>query len=221
MPGRLQADLVMLPGLGADARQFEPQRAAFPGLRVPAWIPHHPGETLRAYARRFAATVRARRPFFLGGSSFGGMVAQELAAQLRPEAVLLIASARSGRQIAPHLHYFARFAQVLPPRAFELGRGLTRLYVRKFGDLDPAQQALLEAMVAQARPAFVRWGIAAISDWPGAGDLDVPVWHIHGSDDELIPLARVRPDRVVRGAGHLVNLTHAAEVNRFLAEHLA
>ena len=31
--------LLLLPGLGADRRLFEPQRQAFPQLVVPPWIP--------------------------------------------------------------------------------------------------------------------------------------------------------------------------------------
>ncbi|HEX6096779.1 MAG TPA: hypothetical protein VF432_10685 [Thermoanaerobaculia bacterium] len=45
----------------------------------------------------------------------------------------------------------------------------------------------------------------------------VPVHHVHGERDRLIPLHRVRPDRVVAAAGHLLNVTHGAEVNDFIA----
>jgi pimeloyl-ACP methyl ester carboxylesterase len=48
--------------------------------------------------------------------------------------------------------------------------------------------------------------------------VDVPVHHVHGSRDRLIPLRRVRADRVVEGAGHLLTLTHPDAVSRFLIE---
>jgi len=44
---RLQ--LVLLPGLGADWRQWEPPELAFPGLMVPPWIPPLRGDTLPTY----------------------------------------------------------------------------------------------------------------------------------------------------------------------------
>ena len=44
----------------------------------------------------------------------------------------------------------------------------------------------------------------------------MPICHIHGDRDRLIPLHRVRPDHVVPGAGHLLNLTHGEAVNAFL-----
>ncbi len=75
-------------------------------------------------------------------------------------------------------------------------------------------------MFADSTARFVRWGIAAITAWPGAEGLAVPVYHIHGSEDELIPIQAVQPDQVIPGGGHLINVTHAAEVNAFLAAHV-
>ena len=215
------ARLVILPGLGADGRLFDPQRAVFPELEVPAWLPHHEDEWLADYARRMAETVTPSDDLCLGGVSFGGMVALEMARYLRPRAVLLIASCRTGRAIAPHLRYFVEFSHAFPQREFADGAGLSRLYVRKFGVLTPAQESFYADMLADTQPAFVRWGIAAITAWPGPGELAMPVYHIHGSADELIPLAGVRPDQVVPGGGHLLNVTHAPEVNAFLAAHLS
>jgi pimeloyl-ACP methyl ester carboxylesterase len=209
----------MLPGLGADERLFEPQRAVLPRLEVPPWLPHDEDETLADYGRRMAATVDPTEPFYLGGVSFGGMVAQEMARHLRPRAILLIASCRRGDAIAQHLKYFVRFADLFPERVFE--QGLSPAFASKFGRLDPQEEELLEQMFASVLPRFVRWGIAAITAWPGVEGLDVPIFHIHGSDDEWIPLKSVQPDQVIRGGGHLINLTHAAEVNAFLVAKMA
>ncbi len=214
--------LVLLPGLGADVRQFDPQRAALPGLEVPAWLPHWPDESLSDYGRRMAATITPSAGFCLGGSSFGGMVAQEMVRHLQPapRAVFLIASCRSGAALAPHLRYFVDFAGLFPERTFEAGQGATPLFVSKFGHLLPSQRMFFEEMLVAAQPAFVRWGIRAITEWLGAGELPMPVYHIHGSDDELIPCENVHADCVIPGGGHLINVTHAGDVNAFVAERL-
>ena len=39
---------------------------------------------------------------------------------------------------------------------------------------------------------------------------------IHGGRDFVIPAKRVKPDRVVARGGHLINMSHAAEVNEFI-----
>jgi len=124
------------------------------------------------------------------------------------------------REIAPHLRYFVAFAHAFPARAFAIGAGLSKLYMRKFGRFTREQEAFFAEMLADTQPAFVRWGIAAITAWPGPGELSMPVYHIHGDADELIPIGGVQPDEVVPGGGHLLNVTHAAEVSAFLAQHL-
>lgn len=45
----------------------------------------------------------------------------------------------------------------------------------------------------------------------------MPIHHVHGDRDRLIPVHRVRPDRVIAGAGHLLNITHPEAVNDFIA----
>ncbi|MFZ1934503.1 MAG: thioesterase domain-containing protein, partial [Thermoguttaceae bacterium] len=78
--------LILLPGLGADHRLLEPQRAAFPQLIVPPWIPPRKHESLPQYAERMAQTVAPPHdvPLVLGGVSFGGMLAYEMARWLKP-----------------------------------------------------------------------------------------------------------------------------------------
>src|SRR5262249_3648447 len=87
--------IILLSGMAADERLFAPQRAAFPSLRVPAWIAPRPGEPLRAYAARLARQVDPGCPCLVGGASFGGVVALEMAPLLQARACVLIGSIRA------------------------------------------------------------------------------------------------------------------------------
>jgi pimeloyl-ACP methyl ester carboxylesterase len=71
-------------------------------------------------------------------------------------------------------------------------------------------------MLARTPLAFIRWASAAIFTWPGLEQLPMPIVHIHGARDRIIPVRRVKPDHVIEGAGHLLNITHAEVVNEFL-----
>jgi pimeloyl-ACP methyl ester carboxylesterase len=77
---------------------------------------------------------------------------------------------------------------------------------------------LFAQMLAATPPAFIRWAASAVSSWPGVRELPMPIYHVHGDRDRLIPLRRVQPDRVIAGAGHLLSLTHADAVNDFIIE---
>ncbi len=76
-------------------------------------------------------------------------------------------------------------------------------------------------MMKVTPPSFIKWGCAAIMKWTYDGTAKMPVHHIHGSTDKIIPADRVKADVIVEGAGHLVNLTHPEEVNSFLKRHMA
>ena len=89
---RTDLNVVFLPGLGADGRLFTSQREVFPDLLTPPWPPPAPDESLPGYAVRLAGTLPLARPLVLGGCSFGGMVACEMARILKPDALVLMGS---------------------------------------------------------------------------------------------------------------------------------
>src|SRR5689334_9890540 len=95
-----QMPMLLLPGLGWDERIFRAQRSRFPDLRTPAWIDPQPKESLNAYAARLAKVVDPGCPCVVGGASFGGVVALEMAVHLRASACVLIGSIRSPWELA-------------------------------------------------------------------------------------------------------------------------
>jgi len=200
--------LYVLSGIGGDARLFDAQRAVR-DIRPIAWIgPAHSRETLAGYAARLAREVSIDAPFDLGGASFGGMVALEMARHLAPANVFLFSSCTSPRGVAPGL----RWLPVIEPPRFAMP-----LIARWFGATDDAHVRLFSEMLDATPIAFVRWAKRAVISWNGIRDLPMPIHHIHGDRDRIIPLHRVKPDCVIAGAGHLLNLTHANEVNDFIA----
>jgi len=216
-----QPTLVLVSGLGADGRLFEPQRALPWPIVTVKWLEPHRRETLADYAQRLATALTVAEPFFLGGASMGGMVALEMSRWTRPEAVFLIASARSGRVIHPVLRAGGRAVGRLPLAFTRLaGIVLAALAAPRPNELTPDQWRLLRQMADASSRRFYRWGCRAVVAWPGVDLPRTPVYHIHGDRDRLMPLSRVRPDHVVRGGGHMINLTHADEVNTYLREKI-
>lgn len=214
-------DLVLLPGLGADPRQFEAQRRAFPSLRTPSWIANREGESLAEYAARMVEQVGLTPGSVIGGSSFGGMVALEMARRVRPRAVILIGSCRSPKSVRPVVSMAGSLATWIPECVVNGARVLAMPLSRIAG---PAPREVRRQIVEMSRGStagFMKWAGRAITTWTGFEDPDLPVRAIHGARDRVIPSSAVHADRVVPGAGHLLNMTHAPAVNAFIAEVLA
>ncbi len=74
-------------------------------------------------------------------------------------------------------------------------------------------------MVRAARIDVVREGSRMILKWKGSKP-PCPVRLMHGDRDVLIRHSVVKPDRLIKGGGHLINLTHPRAVNEFIVESL-
>ena len=208
--------LVLLPGLGADARMFEGQRAVVPELEVPEWIEPIGRESLADYSRRMAETITPTERLFLGGSSFGGMVALEMARHIPAQGVILIGSCRHPRELSRLIRWCAGFSGRLPRRCNGVLRLLTPCAYRNMAPGGAEQRRLLEEMSRSVSMPFIRWGAYAMVHWAGAEDLETPVHRVHGARDRIIPPGGLRVERVIEGAGHVPSMSHPEQVNDFI-----
>lgn len=205
--------LILLPGMGADERLFAPQRAALPYLRIAAWIEPYPRESLGCYAGRLARGIDPGRPCIVGGASFGGIVALEMAAHLQASACVLISSVRSPNE-------FPWWFRVLRPAAVLGLIGLSRLAALFVG----ASASILPALTVQhlrrlsgPNADFLRWASWAVLDWrPNQALRQLRIYQIHGDADRTFPIRLTHPSQVVVGGGHLLPLTHPQTVTEFL-----
>jgi pimeloyl-ACP methyl ester carboxylesterase len=211
--------IIFFPGLGADERLLAPQRALPADIEAPRWMePLSERESLADYAKRFAATLDTSTPFYLAGISFGGFVALEVARHVRAKGVFLLSSCTSRHGI-PHAYRLAGDL-LLPYLAPAILNPLKALpsYVGSFGPNERFLcNKLVRQMVRDCTPALFRWSIAALLTWDGYAEDVGPVIHIKGDRDRVLPHYLCRPTHLVRGAGHLMSLTHAPRVNEIIA----
>jgi pimeloyl-ACP methyl ester carboxylesterase len=212
--------LVLIPGLGADARVFGPQLKAFPDALTPGWIPPRRRESLASYAERLAATVDSSRPVVLAGLSLGGMLALEMARHLPTQRVVLIASCTHPRAVRRVMRAIEILGRPWPLWSAEWIKSFAPPVMGRGGTVPKDARSVLVDMIRDTPANFIRWGGRAIFAWPGRPDPGVPIAHIHGARDWVIPMKHVRPTRVIPDGSHVLNLSHPEEVIRFLREAL-
>jgi pimeloyl-ACP methyl ester carboxylesterase len=211
--------LILLPGIGTDARVFALQRLAFPQLIVPEWLPPQRRESLAEYAARFADAVNPGRPCIIGGMSFGGMVALELTRHLPAVACVMISSVKSSRELPLWMRTLSPIAACLPRRTdlFVAAVGTMLNYTVRFA-LPQRGRQFCEHL-SKTRSQVLPWACRVSVKWrPVAEEWPCPVFHLHGDADPIFPLRFTRPDRVISGGGHALPLSHPYVVNQFLRE---
>lgn len=195
---------------------FDPLRRRGLEIHTPPWITPSAGESLAAYAARLADTIR---PDFatIGGASFGGMLALELARLFRPRNLVLLGSAANPHRLAPGAKLLERLARPVPDalarRLINSGSGLGLL-----GATSPEHRALLLQMARDIPVQFIRWGARAIMHWPGVdpGSLSARLLVIHGARDRLIRPPADPAAHLIPAAGHVFPITHPERVAEIL-----
>jgi pimeloyl-ACP methyl ester carboxylesterase len=211
-----QCDILLFPGMGVDARMFAELKRRIRGLEVAPWNQPTAEPDLAAYARTYVPLIERLRPRVIGGCSFGGMLALEIARLVKPERAVLIGSCRDQRSIHWTLRFFSKIAGSLPRWSLRMRSSLSSLACWYFGVERPEQRGDFVAMLRETSPDFLRWASSAVGGWPGASDLALPIMQIHGQQDRLMPSKRSQASEFVANAGHMVAMTHAQEIADFL-----
>lgn len=208
--------LYMIPGTACDWRMYLPQQEVF-DVAVPEWLPPaHVKEPMADYAKRLAAAIDVSQPFFLGGVSLGGMLAQEMALHCQPKALILIATCKSSRAVFWFQRVYGNILRHLPNL---LLRGMQH-FTAWLVPLVPTRRAYarpLAQMMLDIPLPLLRWQIYAATHWALSASASVPTYQLHGRQDIIISCRKSGASQTMKG-GHFISVTHAAEVNGFIAE---
>ena len=182
---------------------YDKIRPAFDDLLTPEWIEPERNEPLKEYASRVADSLRPLGPIALGGTSFGGIVAREVAGVLGLTACALISTVREPSELPPRWLSFRPFAQNGEDALIEFA---------------PQEMVARWKRLAPPEARFLRWAACAVSQW----QLSDAAWavettHLHGDRDDVFPIDHVRPDEIVIGGGHVLPMTHPERVIAFLS----
>jgi pimeloyl-ACP methyl ester carboxylesterase len=202
--------LVLISGLGGDGRLTRPVQV--PGVETiaPDHIPPRAAEDLPAYAARVADAHGVRPTDVIGGASFGGMLAAEIARQRPVAGLVLLGTCVRPSPLKSKYRWLHRLSPLIPDRALSIRAW--RPFVRaRFAPIKEEAVDVIVAMAAASSPAQVRAFFRMLMSWDGVERFSCPVLSIHGDRDRIIPIACAEPGLVLENAGHSFTLTHAPQ----------
>ena len=211
--------LYLIPGTGADERLFHAlDLTAYDTVNVRLPVPER-RETMAAYAARVAAAqIDTTRPFAIVGVSLGGMVATELAERLSPAHVVIVASAKTRRELPPGY----RLARYLPLYRVVGGRTMRWVTKRLQPVVEPmsdGQRDLFVDMIYGKDPKFLQRAVGLMVRW-ARDEAPAGITHVHGTDDRTLPYRHVAPDLVVRDEGHMLTYSRPEVVEWVLGREV-
>ncbi|HMT27879.1 MAG TPA: alpha/beta hydrolase [Bacteroidia bacterium] len=210
-------ELYIFSGLGADERVFH--RLDFTGFapNFIKWNIPHKNENIQDYASRLISQIKSENPVLIG-LSFGGMMAIEIAKQIKTEKVILIASAKTRSEIPFYFRLAGRMGihKLVPVQAYKRPHILAPWI---FGSNSIDENQLLKQILLDTDPLFLKWAIHQVVTWRNQTILE-NIFHIHGSHDKLLPLRYVKSNIIIPEGGHLITLNKFEDINRILKEEI-
>ncbi len=204
-------------GLGADERAFSNLRIEGYQLKVIQWLIPTRNETLYHYAKRMRAEIDTDNPILMG-LSFGGMMCIEIAKQIPVEKIIIISSIKSSLELPTWMKTVAwlKLNKILPVGSSKL----TEPIQNRFLGISTAEEKNIVAISRKnANKAYVTWAVKQAINWKN--DWHHPeIYHIHGDNDKMFPINKLKPTYTLKDAGHFMIMNRAAEVSECINDIL-
>ena len=192
---------------------YDKIRPVFDDLVTPEWIEPERNEPLKEYAERVADSLRPLGPIALGGTSFGGIVAREVAGVLGLSRCALISTVRQPSELPPSWASLRPFAQAGEDALIEFAQ-------------NPPESAPREIVARWETARAAPGAVSALGRVRGV-QLAIERRRTFGSDEAPSRRPRRRffrssslaPDEIVEGGGHVLPISHPDRVTTFLQSY--
>jgi pimeloyl-ACP methyl ester carboxylesterase len=200
-------------GLGADRRVYQPIDFSGFNLVHIEWIKPPANESIAHYVGRLRSQIKTEEPTLIG-LSFGGILAIEMAKQLQTERVVIISSVKTHNEVPFVFRLLAplRLHRLVPASAFTQPNTILH---HAFGCKDEQSKKLLNNILRDTDPDFLKWGMEAIMLWKSTTQLRNLV-HIHGTADRIFPYKNAHCDIIIKDGSHFMIFDKAKELTAIL-----
>ncbi len=200
-------------GLAADEKMFSKFEFSGYEIHYVKWIIPELNESIVAYAKRMKEQITHENSILIG-LSFGGIISIEIAKQIKTELVIIISSIKftaeiplwmrlSGKLKINRLFKMKPYKMLQPLQDYNLGINTSE------------EKKLVHEYRKTANLVYINWAVNAILNWKN--DVTIKnLYHIHGDNDRIFSVKKIKADHIIKGGGHLMVLNKSSEVNQYI-----
>lgn len=204
-----------IPGLAANKEIFKNISLSEETFDVHylEWIIPKKKEPIADYAKRMAEKITENN-VVLVGVSFGGVVAQEMAAFLHVRKLIIISSVKSKNELPLRLALARKTLayKLIPTRKILNTSDLTKFAI---GEKSRKRLQLYQEFLSVRNAEYLDWAIENMVCWDRK-EASKDVVHIHGDADLVFPIEKIKNCIVVKGGTHIMILNRFRWFNSHL-----
>lgn len=211
--------IYFIPGQGADERLFSKLEidSTFEIKHILFTIPEK-NISLKEYASQLSEQIDSTKLFILIGTSLGGMLSVEMNDFMSPVKTIIISSAKSKKE----LPFRYRFQKVIPLYKLFSSRAIKRGATIMQPIVEPdrnKEEEIFKSMLADKNKYFMKRSVQMIIRWDRI-TYPKDIVHIHGANDNTIPIRNVKCDYIVENGSHMMTLTKPKEISAIINKEL-
>ncbi|ARN79368.1 alpha/beta hydrolase [Nonlabens spongiae] len=164
------------------------------------WIIPDVDETLENYCRRFCKMIQDENPILIG-TSFGGVIVQEMAKMMKVDRVVIISSIKSSLEF-PRRMKLARSTglhKLLPTSLVEKSELLLKYNL----GISKRKLELYHNYLSVKNQYYLDWALDKIISWQQIEPIKNLI-HIHGDKDPVFPIKYIKNCITVPGGTHVM-----------------
>lgn len=211
--------IYLIPGQGSDSRIFSNFTVGeeFELVNIEYFTPAK-GTSMREFAIELSKQIDTTHKFIIIGVSLGGMLATEMTDFLNPQKTIIISSAKCRSEL-PGRYKVQKCLPVyklFSAKAIKRGSFVMQPFVEP--DRNVCEETF-KSMLEAKDPLFLKRTIDMIMKWDRES-YSPKIVHIHGDNDNTIPVRKVKYNYLIHDGSHMMMLTRSIEVNSLILKVL-
>jgi pimeloyl-ACP methyl ester carboxylesterase len=197
-------------GLGADEKVFSKFEFRGHEIHFIKWNIPEKNETMNSYAKKLSGQIHHDNPILIG-LSFGGIMCIEIARIVPVQMIILISSIKSYREMPYWMRLSGKLKldKIFPLRSFKLIEPLENY---NLGLESREEREMVNAYRRNIDRQYCEWAINKMLNWNNDWKPQ-NLFHIHGANDRIFPIKKIKADHIIPNAGHFMIMNRAAQVN--------